>query len=80
MKKTIKCLAYTIFVALVAYAVYLAFDRFVRNPKEEDYDGFDDLEDTSYEFDDENGCECCFTQFSDKVKAAANRQINKLNR
>ena len=78
MRKAFKCLAYTICLAVLAYALYLAFDKFIRNPKEEP--DLDDLEDTSYEFDDEEGRGCCFKEFSDKVKTAADRQIRKINR
>lgn len=76
MRKAIKYLAYTICIAVLAYALYLAFDKFIRNPKAEP--DLDDLEDTSYEFDDEEKCGCCFREFSGKVRAAADKQINKI--
>lgn len=79
MKKAIKWFAYTAFIAIVAYTVYLAFDRFVRNPAES-VDDPEDLEDVSYEFDDEaeEGM-CCFGEFKKKVRAAADRQISKIS-
>lgn len=79
MKQMLKYLAYTVVVGVLLYGLCLAFERFIRNPKEEDE--LDGLEDCSYEeFEDESQKKGCVEIFADKVKAAADRQLAKLNK
>ena len=71
MKKALKVIAILTLIGLAVYAAYLCYDKLIRKSGSDD---FDDLEDWGYEFEDEEPKEISFT---DRVKAAAERQLEK---
>lgn len=71
MKKFLKIFGLLILFGLAAYAVYLLFDKFIKNS---DSDQWDDLEDWGYEFEDEKQPEITFTE---RIRAAADKHLKR---
>ncbi|MGI6072079.1 MAG: hypothetical protein ACOX75_03565 [Lachnospiraceae bacterium] len=71
MKKILKVLAILTIIGLVAYAAYLCYVKFIKKSDDEDY--WNDLEDwgRENEFEPE-------VTFADRVKSAAEKQLNKI--
>ena len=70
MKNILKFFGILTLIGLAAYAVYLCYIKLVKEPEQDDWD---DLEDWGYEFDDEEKP----ISFTDRLKAAAERQLEK---
>lgn len=71
MKNIIKVLAWITLIGLILYAAFLCYEKLVKKSEDE----WDDLEDWGYEFEDEEPQEI---SFSDRVKAAAEKQLAKV--
>ncbi len=72
MKKILNMIVIISFIGLALYALYLLYDRFIKKSVD---DEFDDLEDWGYEFEDVEKPEVAF---SDRIRAAAERQLGKV--
>jgi len=70
MKKAFKVIAILTLIGIALYALYLCYVKFIRDSDDDDWD---ELEDWGYEFEDEETP----ISFTDRVKAAAERQLNK---
>lgn len=67
MNKFLKALFVITIIGLVLYALYLCYEKFVKNADEDEWD---DLEDWGEE-------EATDISFTERVKAAAERQLQK---
>ena len=62
-------------IAGAAYGGYYLYKKYVKKDAEAQHE-FDDLADVNFDYDDLTKEE----SFADKIKAAAERQLNKLNK
>lgn len=68
-----KALSKLVLLAGAAYGGYYLYKKYVKQPQAEDE--FEDLTDSGFDFDDELSKE---ESLADKVKAAANRQLDRI--
>ncbi len=76
MKKFLKFLMWLSIISLVLYAGYLFYNKFIKHTDELEADDLEDDFDEEYsDFEDE----CCRKKtFFDRVKEAADRQLEKV--